>query len=95
MSGVDGNTDEDYVREVKGKARRLARAREKRGGFWRHLAHVGSLGFVLVLPVLGGAVLGRVVALRTDRPGIALAMLIVGLVIGACASGLMIKKSLS
>jgi ATP synthase protein I len=95
MSRVNGNADEDYVREVRRKARRLARARKRRGGFWRHLAHVGSLGFVFVLPVLAGAALGRVVAEKTNRPGVALVMLFVGLVTGGYASWRLIQQSLS
>jgi len=95
MSRVNGNAEEDYVREVRGKTRRLARARKQQGGFWRHLAHVGSLGFVFVLPVLAGAALGRVLAARLDRPAVALVMLFAGLAIGAYASWRLIQQSLS
>lgn len=87
---VDGR----YVSQVRGKARRLSRARRRKGGFWRHFAHVGSLGFVFVLPLVGGALLGRYLADYTGRPRIALAMLLLGLLAGAFASWRLIRQGL-
>jgi len=94
MSGDDGAREEGYVREVREKAERLSRARQREGGFWRHVAHVGSLGFVFVLPLVTGAVLGHYVAERTGRRGLALVLLLVGLLAGAFGSWRLIQESL-
>ena len=56
MKGEADAEGEAYAEKVRGKVERLARARQQREGFWRHVAHVGSLGFVFVLPLVGGAV---------------------------------------
>lgn len=94
MTRANGHEDELYLREVRGKARRMSRARRREGGFWRHLAHVGSLGFVFVLPLLAGAAVGRLVAARTEHPGFAIAFLLVGLVAGGFASWRLIAQSI-
>lgn len=85
---------EAYPRQVREKAKRLASARQQSAGFWRHVAHVGSLGFVFVLPLVAGAALGRVVAVWTGRPGWALGLLLVGLIVGAVASWRLIRESI-
>lgn len=90
----EDSREKDYVEEVLGKAKRLSRARQHEGGFWRHLAHVGSLGFVFVLPLVAGAALGHFVAQRTGRSIFALSFLLLGLVVGGFASWRLIKQSL-
>ena len=94
MSADDDPREEEYVREVRGKAQRLSRARRRQGGFWRQVAQVGSLGFVFALPLVAGAALGHVVAERTGRPVFALALLLVGLLAGAFGSWRLIRQSL-
>lgn len=94
MAAGDDAREDEYVREVREKARRLARARRQEGSLWRHVAHVGSLGFVFVLPLVAGAALGRLVAQRTGQSGFAVALLLVGLVVGAFASWRLIRLSL-
>ena len=94
MSADDDSREEAYVREVRGKARRLLRARQREGGFWRHVAHVGSLGFVFALPLVAGAALGHVVAERTGRPVFGLALLLLGLLVGAFGSWRLIWQGL-
>jgi len=94
VSADDDPREEEYVREVRGKAQRLARARQREGGFWRHVAHVGSLGFVFALPLVAGAALGHAVAERTGRPALALALLLLGLLAGAFGSWRLIRQSL-
>jgi ATP synthase protein I len=93
MSADDDPRESEYVRQVRGKAQRLSRARQREGGFWRHVAHVGSLGFVFVLPLVAGAALGRVVAERTGHPVFALALLLLGLLVGAFGSWRLIRQS--
>lgn len=56
MSGPAPNGDE-FVREV---GRQAARRRGNRGrGVWRGLAQVGTVGWMVALPAVGGALLGR------------------------------------
>jgi ATP synthase protein I len=93
MSADDDPREAEYVRMVREKAQRLFRARQREGGFWRHLAHVGSLGFVFVLPLVAGAALGHAVAERTGRPIFALALLFLGLLVGAFGSWRLIRQS--
>lgn len=94
MSENEDRREDEFVKVVRDKTDRLSRAREREGRFWRQVAHVGSLGFVFVLPLVAGAALGRVVAERTGRPGLALLLLLAGLVIGAFASWRLIRQGL-
>jgi len=91
VSGFEDLPEEEYVREVRGKAHRLSRARATGGGFWRHVAHVGSLGFVFVLPLVAGAVLGHAISQRTGRPIFAILFLLLGLLVGAFGSWRLIR----
>ena len=93
MRADDDPREEEYIREVRRKAQRLSRARQRAGGFWRHVAHMSSLGFVFVLPLVAGAALGHVVAERTGRPVFALALLLLGLLAGAFGSWRLIRQS--
>ncbi|MEZ4390174.1 MAG: AtpZ/AtpI family protein [Polyangiales bacterium] len=69
--------------EVEKKAARLAEARRRRPTLWQHLGHVGALGWVFVLPLVGGVALGRLVAHgRSDH-----APVWVGLLVGLAAGG--------
>jgi hypothetical protein len=70
------------ARKVREKAERMARARRARGTLWRSLLHVGVLGWLLILPALAGAVLGRVLARSTGMRWLAMAGLLLGLLIG-------------
>jgi len=90
-----GEPEDAYVREVRGKAERLSRARRLRGGFWQHVAQVGSLGFVFVLPLVAGAYLGRWLADYTGRPGLAVGVLLIGLLVGGFGSWRLIRQSIA
>ncbi len=94
MSTDEDPLEQEFVREVRGKARRLSRARRRGGGFWRYAAHVGSLGFVFSLPLVAGAVLGHVLAERMGRPGLAVGLILVGFIAGAFGSWRLIQQSL-
>lgn len=95
MSQDETQRDEGYVRDVRSKADRLSRARERGGGFWRHVAHVGSLGFVFALPLVAGALAGHVLAERTGHRSLAIALLLLGLVTGALASWRLIRQGIA
>ncbi len=94
MSTDHEPVEAEYVREVRGKAQRLTRARQRGDGFWRYVAHVGSLGFVFALPLVAGAALGRFLAERTGLRGVGLGLLLLGLVAGAFGSWRLIQQSL-
>jgi len=65
------------------KADRMREARHRRGGLWGGLAVVGSVGWMIVLPTVGGAFLGRLVDQRLDTNlSFTLALLFLGLIIG-------------
>lgn len=72
----------DFAREATHRARRLARARRGPADLWSTLASVVGLGWVLVLPLVLGAVLGRLLARSFGRPWVALAGLLIGLAAG-------------
>lgn len=65
------------------KARRDRARREPPGALWRHVARVGTLGWVIVLPIAAGALVGHLLD-RALGTGVtwALAMLLLGVGIG-------------
>jgi ATP synthase protein I len=65
------------------KAARMRKARRRRGSFWGGLAVVGSVGWMVALPTVGGAFLGRYLDDRLDTNlQFTLGLLLLGLVIG-------------
>jgi ATP synthase protein I len=76
--------DEPFVSEVRRQAERARVA--QRLTFWQGLGLVGSIGWMVIIPVLIGAVLGRWIDhLAHTRVFWTLALLIIGLLIG-CSS---------
>lgn len=55
-------TDDATGETVKRKASEIRRERRKKPVFWKHLAQVGVLGWVFILPVIGLAWIGHAVA---------------------------------
>jgi ATP synthase protein I len=81
----DANRDEEpFVTAVRRQAER-ARARRELG-FWHGLSLVGGVGWMVVLPAVGGALLGRLLDTHW-RAGIfwTLSLLVLGLTLG-CVS---------
>jgi uncharacterized membrane protein YfcA len=72
-----------FTDTVRRKVERMARSRQAAPSFWRHLAHVGVLGWVFVLPVVFGAMLGRLLVHSTGRKALGLAPLLLGVLVGA------------
>ncbi len=83
-----------YADEVRRKAERLARARRDRRSVWVALGHAGTFGWQLALPLLAGALLGRALAEATGAPGVTLAGIAIGLILGLWAAGRGLAASL-
>jgi ATP synthase protein I len=76
---------DDFASEVR---RQADRRREGRGrGVWQGLVQVGTVGWMVALPAVGGALLGRWIDARY-RTGIfwTLSLLTIGLAIGCVAA---------
>jgi len=85
---------EPYAREVRRKAERMARARRQHGMGWEQLAHVGSLGFLFVLPVLLGAFGGRWLERAHEVPKAGLVGVAMGLLLGGYLGGRQLYRAL-
>lgn len=85
--------DDEFVREVGKQAERRRKGRGQ--GVWRGLAQVGTVGWMIALPAVGGALLGRWIDHRASS-GIfwTLSLLTVGLVIGCIAVWRAMNKEL-
>lgn len=86
--------DEDYSRAVQRRVEWLKRGKKGRSG-WRHLAHVGVLAWTFLLPLLGGAALGRLVAHATGHSWLRVTGLGLGLLAGGYAAWWQIRRSLA
>jgi ATP synthase protein I len=84
VSGPTPNGDE-FVREVGRQADRRQRNRGR--GVWQGLAQVGTVGWMVALPAVGGALLGRWIDARYGT-GIfwTLSLLAAGLAVGCAAA---------
>lgn len=71
-------------KRVGGRAKRIKRARKEGDrGFWQNLGLIGSVGWMVILPAVGGGALGRYIDGKTDSTiSWALTLLVVGLVAG-------------
>lgn len=87
--------EDDYPAQVRRKAERMSRARQQRDAAWRHLVHVGVLGWVFVLPVVAGVAAGRLLARVTGVRALALVGLLVGLALGGFAAWREIRHSMT
>ncbi|MBK6515278.1 MAG: ATPase F0F1 [Polyangiaceae bacterium] len=93
MSQSDPKPDDVYAVEVRRRVERLRRARSQATG-WRHLAQVGVLAWTFVLPLLGGLVLGRLIAAATGFPAARVLGLVAGLAAGVYAAFRQVRHSL-
>jgi hypothetical protein len=87
--------DDAEIELVRRKVERMRRARETRLPLWRHLAHVGVLGWLFILPALGAMLLGRTAERLTAVPGLTVAGLIAGLALGAFLVARSVRRSLN
>jgi len=84
MTSPHDRDEDPFVREIRRQAQRAAASQHVT--FWRGLGLVGSVGWMVVLPALLGAFVGRSIDRRLGT-GIfwTLSLLFLGLVLG-CAS---------
>ena len=77
--------DDPFVREVRRQAKRAQV--DQHVTFWQGLGLVGSVGWMVVLPILLGASLGRWIDLQADT-GVfwSLSLLFVGLILGCISA---------
>jgi len=76
------------------RAERIKRARKEGDrGFWQNLGLIGSVGWMIVLPAVGGGFLGRWIDGKTDSPiSWALTLVVVGLAIGCLGAWQHIRR---
>ena len=86
--------DEDpFVVEVRRQAERAGRARHLT--FWQGLGLVGSVGWMVAVPTVGGALLGRWLDARfATHVFWTLSLLFVGVVLGSASAWRQIKREL-
>ena len=76
------------------KARRMLHARRSGASLWHHLAHVGVLGWLFVMPVVLGLFLGRLLAARLGTQAPLFGGLFLGLGVGAYVVWRQLRRAL-
>jgi ATP synthase protein I len=73
-----------FSREVDRSARELAKARQEKRTFWRYAYLLGAGGWLFVIPVVGGAYLGKYFDDKFGGKGISwtLTFLVLGIAFG-------------
>ncbi len=73
-----------FPREVDKSARELIKARREKRTFWRYVYLLGAGGWLFVIPVVGGAYLGKYLDGKFGGKGISwtLTFLVLGIVLG-------------
>ncbi len=79
-----GNGNHRLPREVDRSARDLRRARKEKRSFWRYVYLLGAGGWLFVIPVVGGAYLGRYLDRAYGDAGISwtITLLVLGIAFG-------------
>lgn len=83
----------DLPETIRRKAERMRRARSRSPSLWRSILHVGSLGWLFVIPIVLGAVLGHLLGRWTGLASLAVAPMLAGLAAGGYAVWVRLKKS--
>lgn len=87
------DADARLARTIAGQEARRERARrEPRSSLWRHVARVGTLGWMIVLPIVAGAGLGRLVDRRLES---GVTWTLAGIVVGVAVAGYSLWKMLA
>jgi ATP synthase protein I len=93
MTGAPDRDEEPFVREVRRQAERAQV--DQRLTFWQGLSLVGSVGWMVVVPALLGAFLGRWIDRRSGL-GIfwTLSLLFAGLTLGCLSAWRQVQREL-
>lgn len=85
--------EDPFVAEVRRQAERAGRARQMT--FWQGMGLVGSVGWMVALPAVGGALLGRWLDRRFGS-GVfwTLSLLVAGVAIGCISTWRQIKRDI-
>jgi ATP synthase protein I len=85
--------EDPFVSEVRRQAERAGRARQMT--FWQGMGLVGSVGWMVAVPAVGGALLGRWLD-RRFASGIfwTLSLLVAGVTIGCISTWRQIKRDI-
>jgi len=88
------NNDDNLKQQVEQRVKRMVRAQRERPTVLGQSVYMGTLGLLLVLPVVGGAYLGRWFDGMMDGYSVrwTLSFLFLGLVIGGVNVYLLIKE---
>jgi ATP synthase protein I len=88
------SSNEQLRKRVEQQARRMKQAEKDRPNLISQTAYIGTLGLVLVLPIVGGAYLGRWLDSMADGYSIrwTLSMLFLGVILGAVNVYLFIRE---
>ena len=88
------SSNEQLRKRVEQQARRMKQAEKDRPNLISQTVYIGTLGLVLVLPIVGGAYLGRWLDSMADGYSIrwTLSMLFLGVIIGALNVYLFIRE---
>jgi ATP synthase protein I len=75
--------DKKFFRDIERSAKELKKGRKERSAFWYYASLVGAGGWLFVIPVVGGAYLGRYLDKKMGS-GIlwTAALIVVGIAIG-------------
>ena len=73
----------DFLKEVDKESRRLKASKDDKKGMWHYLASSASIGWLVVIPALGGAYLGRYLDRRLNTGGFwTLSLMVAGIAAG-------------
>ena len=88
------SSNEQLRKRVEQQARRMKQAEKDRPNLISQTVYIGTLGLVLVLPIVGGAYLGRWLDSMADGYSIrwTLSMLFLGVILGAVNVYLFIRE---
>ncbi|KKO19587.1 MAG: F0F1 ATP synthase subunit [Candidatus Brocadia sp.] len=73
-----------FSRDIGKSAKELMNARKEKSDFWRYANLLGVGGWVFVIPIIGGAYLGRYLDKKTHGEGISwtITLIIIGIAVG-------------
>lgn len=83
-----------YPDQLRRKAARMIEARKRGQPIWRHLVHVGVLGWMFVLPIVVSAFLGGLLARATGVRSLAVGSIILGVAVGGYVVWRQVSRSM-